>query len=174
MSPKAVLIGLPGAGKSTTGRRLAKILGVPFADSDQLIEAREGRTFAALLQERDEAECRQLEADVIAAAVRDFEGVLSLGGGAVTRADTRAALAASGAPVVYLRASIDELTRRVGDGTGRPLLAGDPQARLTLLADARDPSLREAATMTVDTEGRTPGQVAATVAARLHELSRHA
>jgi len=173
MSPRAVLIGLPGAGKSTTGRRLAKILGVSFADSDQLIEAREGRTFAALLQDKDEAECRQIEAEVIAAAVVDFTGVLSLGGGAVTSADTRAALAASGAPVVYLRASVDELSRRVGDGAARPLLAGDPHTRLAVLAAARDPSLREAATMTVDTEGRTPGQVAATVAARLHELSRH-
>lgn len=172
MSPRVVLVGLPGAGKSTTGRRLAKILAVPFADSDDLIEAREGRTLVELFAELDEPACRQIEAEVIAQALGEFSGVLSLGGGAVTREDTRAALAASGAPVVYLRTALDELGRRVGDGSGRPLLAGDPAGRLAVLAAAREESLQEVAMLTVDTQGRTPGQVAATVAARLHEWSR--
>jgi shikimate kinase len=174
MTPKVVLVGLPGAGKSTTGRRLAKILALPFADSDDLIEAREGLPVAELFARLDEPACRQIEAEVIAAAIRDFTGVLSLGGGAVTREDTRRNLAASGVPVVYLRAGLDELSKRVGDGSGRPLLAGDPAGRLAVLAEARQASLEEVATIVVDTQGRSPGQVAATVAARLHEWNRRA
>jgi shikimate kinase len=169
VSPRAVLVGLPGAGKSTTGRRLAKILAVPFADSDHLIEAEHGRSIAELFAALGEARCREIEAAVIAAALTDFDGVLSLGGGALTQGETRRRLATSGVPVVYLRATLDELSQRVGDGRTRPLLAQNPEARLALLAAERADTFAEFATVTVDTDGRTPGQVAATVAARLHE-----
>ena len=172
MTPKVVLIGLPGAGKSTTGRRLAKILAVPFADSDHLIEARERRTIAELFAEHGEDACRRLEADVIASALAEFTGVLSLGGGALTRAQTRERLRASDAPVVYLRAGLDELGKRIGDGRTRPLLVEDPAARLAVLAGERAAAYEQLATITVDTDGRTPGQVAATVAARLHDHER--
>jgi shikimate kinase len=163
---------LPGAGKSTTGRRLAKILAVPFADSDQLIEAQEGSTIARLFAERGEGALRQLEAEVIADALAEFEGVLALGGGALTRSQTRELVVASAAPVVYLRAGLEELGRRVGDGRTRPLLVEDPPARLAVLADQRAATYAEVATITVDTDGKTPGQVAATVAARLHDHER--
>jgi shikimate kinase len=173
VTPKVVLVGLPGAGKSTTGRRLAKILAVPFADSDHLIEAREGASITELFATRGEPVMREVEADVIAAALSEFSGVLSLGGGAVTRAQTRQALVASEAPVVYLRAGLDELGIRVGDARTRPLLAENPQARLAVLAAERTAIYEELADITVDTDGRTPGQVAATVAARLHERKAH-
>jgi shikimate kinase len=174
VSPRVVLVGLPGAGKSTTGRRLAKVLAVPFTDSDHLIEEREGRTMAELFAERGEPACRQLEAEVIAAALADFGGVLSLGGGALTHAATRDRLANGGVPVVYLRAGLDELSRRIGDGHTRPLLVEDPPTRLAVLADERAATYEQLATITVDTDGKTPGQVAATVAARLHDRERHA
>ena len=173
MTPKVVLVGLPGAGKSTTGRRLAKILAVPFADSDSLIEEREGLTVGALFADFGEERFRAIEADVIATALENFDGVLSLGGGALTSAATRAVLAASDVPVVYLRATLDQLSQRVGDGRTRPLLTGNPEARLALLAAERSGTYDELATIIVDTDGRSPGQVAATVAARLHER-RHA
>jgi shikimate kinase len=169
VSPKVVLIGMPGAGKSTTGRRLAKILVVPFADSDHLIEAREGRTIAELFAAHGEPASRQIEAEVVATALAEFTGVLSLGGGALTTEQTRRALSASGVPVVYLRARLDELGRRVGDARTRPMLVENPPARLAVLAAERIASYDELATITVDTDGKTPGQVAATVAARLHE-----
>jgi shikimate kinase len=156
VTPRVVLVGLPGAGKSTTGRRLAKILAVPFADSDHLIEEREGRPVVELFATRGEAACRDIEVAVIADALVEATGVLSLGGGAVMRAETRDALAASGAPVVYLRAALQEL-------------AENPHARLAGLAAERGAVLAAVATFTVDTDGRTPGQVAATIAARLHE-----
>ena len=172
MTPVVVLVGLPGAGKSSTGRRLGKVLAVPFADSDQLIEEREGATIAELFATRGEDRCRAIEAAVIAGALAEFDGVLSLGGGALTTAQTRQALTASGVPVVYLRTALTELGQRVGDGRARPLLVGDPRGKLAVLAAERIPTYEELATFAVDTDNRTPGQVAATIAARLHDLRR--
>jgi shikimate kinase len=169
MSPKVVLVGLPGAGKSTTGRRLAKILAVPFADSDDLVEAVAGRPVAEILTADGEPAFREVERAAIVRALTEREGVLSLGGGALGSDETRAAVRSSGVPVVQLRATLDTLGVRVGDARTRPLLAADPHARLAVLAAERTAGYDEVATFTVDTDGRTPGQVAATVAARLHE-----
>lgn len=174
MSPKVVLVGLPGSGKSTTGRRLAKILVVPFADSDDLVEKHTGRGVRDIFAQSGEAEFRRIEADTVAWALKGFDGVLALGGGALTATATREALLASAVPVVLLQAPVSTLIRRVGDGHTRPLLAEDPPARLAWLAEQRAPLYREVATLVVDTERRTPGQVAATVAARLHERATRA
>lgn len=171
MTPRVVLIGLPGSGKTSSGRRLAKVLAVPFADSDDLVQTATGCTVRELFEDRGEAAFRAVEAEVIATALRDFAGVLALGGGAVTDAATRTALRASGAPLVHLRAPVRTLRTRVGDARSRPLLAEDPDARLSALALEREPFYRELATFEVDTAARTPGQVAARIAARLHERS---
>lgn len=170
MSPKAVLVGLPGTGKSTTGRRLARMLAVPFADSDELVVTATGCSVPELFARDGEDAFRDAEQAAIAAALHDFDGVLSLGGGALGRAATRTALTGAGVPVVALRASIEVLVARVGTGGHRPLLADDPEARLAVLARERTPVYDQLATFAVDTDGRTPGQVAATIAARLHEL----
>jgi shikimate kinase len=169
MSPRAVLVGLPGAGKTTTGRRLAKMLGVGFVDSDELVVAATGRRVPEIFAESGEAAFRAAEASAIAAALREFDGVLSLGGGALTTESTRLALRESGVVVVLLRAPLGTLRTRVGTGRSRPLLADDPSARLAELASERNPLYEAAATLSVHTEHRTPGQVAAVVAARLHE-----
>lgn len=169
MPPRAVLVGLPGTGKSTTGRRLAKILAVPFVDSDELVETAEGRAIAEIFADSGEAAFRSAEASAIADALVTFPGILSVGGGAVTHDQTRAAIAASGVEVVLLRATLQTLADRVGDARTRPLLTGDTHARLTQLGKEREPLYAELATLTVDTDGRTPGQVAAQIAARLHE-----
>jgi shikimate kinase len=169
MSPRVVLVGLPGAGKSTSGRRLAKILVLPFADSDDLVEAADGRRVREIFSESGEPAFRAAEAAAIATALREFTGVLALGGGALLTESTRAELLASGVPIVVLRAALGTLGARVGDARTRPLLAVDPERRLAELEAERAPLYAELATFTVDTDGRTPGQVAATVAARLHE-----
>ncbi|HET8582321.1 MAG TPA: shikimate kinase [Jatrophihabitans sp.] len=169
MSPRAVLVGLPGTGKTSTGRRLAKILAVEFRDSDDLVEAATGRTVQQIFAQDGEPAFRAAEQDAVIAALDSYDGVLSLGGGAVGSAATRSAIAASGVPVVVLRAALDVLAARVGDGRTRPLLAADPRTRLAELADERDALYASLATLTVDTDGKTPGQVAATIAARLHE-----
>jgi shikimate kinase len=171
MSPRVVLVGLPGAGKSTSGRRLAKILCVEFADSDDLVEASEGRTVREIFADSGEPAFRAAEHRAITACLAgEFAGVLSLGGGALTYEPIRVAIAASGVPVAVLQAPLDTLLARVGDGHTRPLLAEDPAARLTTLAAERQPIYDSVATLSVDTENRTPGQVAAHIAARLHTM----
>ena len=169
MSPKVVLVGLPGTGKSTTGRRLAKILAVPFADSDELVETDTGRPVPELFAAEGEAAFRAAEQAAIVRALAAFDGVLALGGGALGSAATRTAISDSGVPVVQLRARLETLGTRVGDGRTRPLLTDDPRGRLAALAAERTPTYDKLAVITVDTDGRTPGQVAAAVAARLHE-----
>jgi shikimate kinase len=165
-----VLIGMPGAGKTTIGRRLAATLGVPFADSDDLVEAATGHAVRQVFEQSGEPAFRRAEAEAIAGALRTFDGVLALGGGAVTTESVRESLAAAGVPVVWLNAPLGSLTSRVGDGRTRPLLAGDPRGptrRLAELARNRAPLYRDMASLTVDTAGRTPGQVAAFIAAQL-------
>jgi shikimate kinase len=164
VSPRAVLVGLPGAGKTTSGRRLANRLGVAFVDSDVLVESRAGMPVPQIFAEQGEAAFRVLEAEVIADALESFDGVLSLGGGAVLDDGTRARLAASGVPVVLLRSSVRTLSRRVGDGRGRPLLADDPAAALGRLAQAREPLYREVATHVVSTDRRTSSRVSLEIA----------
>jgi len=170
VTPKVVLVGLPGTGKSTTGRRLARILAVPFADSDDLVEAASGRTVAEIFADAGEPAFRESETATIVRALDEFTGVLSLGGGALGAAATRSAVQACGVPVVVLRATLETLTDRVGDARTRPLLAQDPSGRLAVLAAERTPIYESLATFTVDTDGRSAGQVAATIAARLHAL----
>jgi shikimate kinase len=171
VTPRVVLVGLPGAGKSTSGRRLAKILCVEFADSDDLVEAAQGRSVRDIFAADGEAAFRAAECAAIGAAMKGgFDGVLSLGGGALSYGPTRAAITSRGVPVAVLHAPLDTLLARVGDGRTRPLLAEDPSARLAQLAAERQPVYDSVATLRVDTERRTPGQVAAYLAARLHDM----
>ena len=173
MTPRAVLIGLPGTGKTTTGRRLATKLTLPFADSDALVETRAGRSVQEVFATDGETAFRDLEADVIREALAGFGGVLALGGGAVLTDSTRAALVSSGVPVVLLRSSVRTLNRRVGDGRGRPLLAGNPYARLSALAAAREPLYRQLATHVVTTDRRSSSRVAIEIAGLLgYEIKR--
>jgi shikimate kinase len=160
VTPRVVLIGLPGSGKTTTGRRLASMLHVEFADSDQLIETQTERTIPDIFSTDGEPAFRELEAQIIGDALSRFDGVLALGGGAVLTESTRVTLAESELPVILLRSSIRSLSRRVGDGRGRPLLAGDARRRLIALASAREPIYRAVATAVVTTDRRSSSKVA--------------
>ena len=133
------LIGMPGGGKSTVGRQLARRLGVGFADSDALIERRIGCSIREFF-EREGEECfRDIEQSVIAEVVASFRGVLATGGGVVLREANRDVLR-QGSSVVYLRSSPEELFRRLRHDTNRPLLqVSDPMARLRSLFLVRDP-----------------------------------
>lgn len=166
MAPKAVLVGLPGSGKSTIGRRLAKALGVGLLDTDVAIEQRTGRSIADIFATDGEQEFRRIEEDVVRAALADHDGVLSLGGGAVTSPGVRAALA--GHTVVYLEISAAEGVRRTGGNTVRPLLAGPDRAeKYRALTAKRAPLYRRVATMRVDTNRRNPGAVVRHILSRL-------
>lgn len=168
MAPKAVLVGLPGSGKSTIGRRLAKTLGVPLLDTDNAIEETTGRTIADIFATDGEPEFRRIEEQVIRDALATHDGVLSLGGGAVTTEGVREALA--GHTVIYLEISAAEGVRRTGGSTVRPLLAGpDRGEKFKALMAERVPLYRQVATMRVNTNHRNPGAVVRYISARLED-----
>jgi shikimate kinase len=145
------LVGLPGSGKSTVGRQLARRLDLPFVDSDPEIEKRLGCSIREYFEREGEASFRNVEAAVIADLCREHVGVLSTGGGTALRADNRAALRAHG-HVVYLRSHPEEVFRRLRHDRNRPLLqVGDPLQRLKDLFAVRDPLYREAAHYVIDT-----------------------
>lgn len=146
------LIGLPGGGKSTVGRQLARRLNVPFLDSDHVIEDRIGGTIRSFFEQHGEDRFRDIEQEVIAELLaRPDPLVLATGGGAVLRASNRQALH-DGSTVVYLRSTPEELHRRLKHDTQRPLLqVQDPLRRLRDLYAARDPLYRETAHFAIDT-----------------------
>ncbi|MCB0924070.1 MAG: shikimate kinase [Mycobacterium sp.] len=166
MAPKAVLVGLPGSGKSTIGRRLAKAMGLSMLDTDAAIEKQTGRTIADIFAEDGEPGFRRIEERVIRDALADHDGILSLGGGAVTTEGVREALA--GHTVVYLEITAEEGIRRTGRSAARPLLAGPDRAeKYRRLITARAPLYRKVATIRVNTSRRNPGAVVRYLAARL-------
>jgi len=145
------LIGLPGSGKSTVGRQLARRLELPFVDSDHVIEQRLGCPIRQYF-EREGEECfRDVEAAVIDDLSQARRGVLATGGGAVLRPDNRRHLRERG-QVVYLKSSPDELFRRLRHDRNRPLLqVADPMSRLRDLYAIRDPLYRETAHFQIET-----------------------
>lgn len=165
-APVLVLVGPPGAGKSTVGGVLAERLGVDFADVDERVVARAGRSIADIFAEDGEATFRELEGAEVATALACYPGVLALGGGAVLSESTRAAL--RGHRVAFLEVGMAEGVRRTGLSTARPLLTGlNPRATFKALLDERLPLYREVSTVEVPTEQRTPPEVAEAVLAAL-------
>ncbi len=164
-APVAVLIGPPGAGKSTVGALLAARLKVAFTDTDAEVEATAGKPVSDIFIEDGEPAFRELERAAVARALADSDGVVALGGGAVLDPETQRLLA--GRTVVYLETGFAAAARRVGLGQARPLLIGNPRATLKALLDARLPVYESLATITVGTDDREAGQIADEIAARL-------
>lgn len=159
MSPRAVLVGPPGAGKSTVGRLLAELLGASFRDTDDVVVELAGKAVAEIFTQDGEPAFRELEEQAVASALAEHDGVLSLGGGAVLSQRTRERLA--GHPVVFLSVGLAEGSRRTGLSTARPLLAGiNPRATFKALLDARMPLYREVATVELATDGMEPRRLA--------------
>ena len=158
MSPVVVLIGPPGAGKSTVAAVLAGRLGVRVRDTDVDVERAAGKPVTDIFVDDGEAAFRELERRAVLAALADHPGVLALGGGAVMNPLTEAALA--GYPVVFLDVQITDAARRIGFNRDRPLLVGNPRAQWLKLMEVRRPVYARAAVATVATDGLTPEQVA--------------
>jgi len=168
MAPKAVLIGLPGSGKSTIGRRLAKAMGLSVLDTDAVIEELTGRSIAEIFTAEGESGFRQIEEQVIREALESHDGILSLGGGAVTTPGVRDAL--SGHTVVYLEIGAAEGVRRTGGSVVRPLLAGPDRAeKYRELMSERVPLYRRVATIRINTNRRNPGAVVRYIVGRLDD-----
>jgi shikimate kinase len=139
-----VLVGLMGAGKTTVGRRLSTILGLPFRDADHEIELAAGLTVQEIFEKRGEAEFRRGERLVITRLLREPPHILATGGGAFIDPRTRA-LVKEKAVSIWLRAELDVLMRRVERREGRPLLrAPDPRAVMDRLMRERYPVYAEA------------------------------
>lgn len=162
------LVGLMGVGKTSLGKRLAVVLGLPFRDADDEIERAAGRSVSEIFAERGESEFRAGERRVIARLLDDPPHVLATGGGAFAQPETRALLKQR-AITIWLRADIAVLARRVARKDTRPLLSGkDPVAVLTALAETRYPAYAEA-DLVIDTDANSQ---AATVEMVLSALRR--
>jgi shikimate kinase len=165
MAPVAVIVGPPGAGKTTVGQAVAELLGVAFADTDAIIEAKAGKPIPEIFFDDGEAHFRDLEREAIAGSLDSFDGVLALGGGAILNESTRAALVAH--TVVFLSVELSDAVKRVGLGAGRPLLSVNPRATLKFLMEERRPLYAAVATHTIKTDGRMPQEIAQELGALL-------
>lgn len=158
---RVVLVGPMGAGKSTVGALLADALGVAARDTDADVEALEGRSISDIFVDSGEAHFRDLERKAVAEALATHDGVLSLGGGAVLDPANRDLL--RGHRVVFLNVGLAEAVKRVGLGSSRPLLLGNVRSRIKALLDERTPVYESVASLTVDTDGKEPAEVAAEI-----------
>lgn len=159
MSPKVVLVGAPGSGKTTIGKLLAKKLAVQFIDTDEQIEKAAGKTISAIFVEDGEAAFRELEAQQVAEAIKEASGVVSLGGGAILNSQTRALL--KNAPTLWLEVSQQAAAARVGLAQARPVLVGNVRSKLVQLLQERTPLYQEVAAFKIDTSDKSEDQVLA-------------
>jgi shikimate kinase len=162
MAPLVVLVGPSGAGKSTVGRLLASRFGTTFRDTDADVEEAAGMKVSDVFIEHGEERFRDLERVAVAAALREHDGVLALGGGAILDAHTRELLRDH--RVVYLDVELADATKRVGFNRDRPLLLINPRAQLHAMMQARRPLYEEVATTIVISSGKTVTAVTAEVA----------
>jgi shikimate kinase len=170
ITPRAVLIGPPGSGKSTVAARLAQEWGVGAWDTDEDVVAASGRAIADIFIDSGEDAFRALERSAVVAALATHAGVLALGGGAVLDPATQADLrdyAAHGGAVVFLNVGLATAARRVGLAHSRPLLAGNPRRAWALLMEERRATYESLATLIVETDGLSPREIAARIAGSL-------
>jgi shikimate kinase len=163
--PIAVLVGPPGSGKTTVGTALAERLEIPLRDTDQDVETLTGSTIADLFVDRGEDYFRELESEAVRAALDSHGGVLSLGGGAVLRPETRKALTAH--YVVWLDVSVPSAVKRLDMNVARPLLLGNVRGRFAELDRARRPLYAEVATIHMDTSELTVEEVVEKLCAQI-------
>ena len=165
--PVAVLIGPPAAGKTSVGPLLAERLGTTFRDTDADISATAGQAVSDIFIEQGEPAFRQLEREATARALREHDGVLALGSGAVLDLDLPPRL--EGLPVVYLAADFPTVARRLGLDRPRVVIPGNPRGRLRAMLEERRPLYERLATVTVKTDDLDPDEVAAQIAATLSD-----
>jgi shikimate kinase len=167
--PQVVLVGPPGAGKSTVGRRLADELGVEWSDTDAAVEQAAGASVAEIFVDHGEPHFRDLERAEVAKALANARGVVALGGGAPMDPETQRLL--EGRTVVFLDVGIADAARRIGFDASRPLLMVNPRASWTRMMNERRATYERVATHRVDTAGRRPAEIVAEIVGLLRGAS---
>ena len=165
MSTQIILIGPPGAGKSTIGHSLAKKMKVKFADTDSLIEAKLDKKISDIFVDLGEPVFRQEELVVLAEVLQSDNGVVSLGGGAPISPQAQELLRNSGAIVIFLDISLGKAAARVGFNRDRPLLLGNPRAQWNELMNSRRPIYESLATAVVPVDDRSANEICADILA---------
>ena len=162
--PQIILIGPPGAGKSSVGKALGQRLSTNFADTDLLIEKESGLRVSEIFLDKGEPFFRELEREIVLRELADFDGVLALGGGAIMNSDVAQALRQSSDPICFLDVSLSSASPRIGFNRDRPLLLGNPRAKWQELMNIRRPIYESLATLTISTDSGTPSQIAQEIA----------
>lgn len=163
--PRLVVVGPPGAGKTSVGQRVADRLGLPFRDTDADIEASAGKPISDVFIDDGEEAFRAMERAAVIDALARHDGVLAVGGGAVLDENTRADLADR--TVAFLSVRLADAAKRVGLARDRPVLTLNPRAQLRVLLEARRPFYEQVATFEVNTDGRDVDAVTDDVMAAL-------
>jgi shikimate kinase len=162
--PQIILIGPPGAGKSSVGKALGQRLSSSFADTDVLIEKESGLRVSEIFLDKGEAFFRELEREIVLRELANFDGVLALGGGSVMNADVSQALRQTSDPICFLDVSLSSASPRIGFNRDRPLLVGNPRAKWQELMNVRRPIYESLATFTVSTDSGTPSHISQEIA----------
>jgi shikimate kinase len=165
MSSQIILIGPPGAGKSTIGHSLAKKMKVKFADTDSMIEAKLDKKISDIFVDLGEPVFRAEELKVLAEVLQSDNGVVSLGGGAPISLPAQELIRNSGATVIFLDISLGKAAARVGFNRDRPLLLGNPRAQWNELMSSRRPIYESLATAVVPVDDRTVNEICADILA---------
>ena len=162
--PQIILIGPPGAGKSSVGKALGQRLSSSFADTDVLIEKESGLRVSEIFLDKGEAFFRELEREIVLRELINSDGVLALGGGSVMNADVSQALRQTSDPICFLDVSLSSAAPRIGFNRDRPLLVGNPRAKWQELMNVRRPIYESLATFTVSTDSGTPTHISQEIA----------
>jgi shikimate kinase len=160
MSQSVILIGPPGAGKSTIGKQLARILNCSFSDTDDIIETQTGSTISQIFIDQGEPWFRELEVEVVLKAIAQIDGVLSLGGGAPLSQPAQDLLKSISTLRIFLDVSLATAAPRVGFNRDRPLLLNNPRAAWQTLMEKRRPIYEAVATHIIAVDGLSPKEVA--------------
>jgi shikimate kinase len=167
MLKKIVLIGPPGAGKSSIGKALAKELNLNFIDSDSEIEKISHKRISEIFIEDGEPAFRLLEVDVVRKVLADFDGVISLGGGAPINKEIQEVLQDANYPVVFIDVSIAQAATRIGFNKDRPLLLVNPRQQWISLMNDRRPIYEKLASQTISSDNQKPHEVAKQISDKL-------
>jgi shikimate kinase len=159
MTSSVILIGPPGAGKSTIGKQLAKKMQVPFTDTDSLIEVEVGTSISEIFVDKGEEWFREIELKILKEQVALCSGVLSLGGGAPLSESAQTILMSQEVPIIYLDVSLSTAAPRVGFNRDRPLLLNNPRASWQALMEKRRPIYLSLATHIVNVDDRSPSEI---------------